>query len=88
MFVADTRTDQQKISSLLEQYSHETSLELSHNNHEDIEERLAALKGQEMTRTERTGDNIPVASDSEEEVDKITEKVTFLINNLYMQTCS
>lgn len=76
MYTPDTRTDQQKIDSLLEQYSHETNIEISHNNNEDIETKLASLKGQEMKSNEKTdGDNIPEASDSEEEVDKITKKV-------------
>lgn len=49
---------------------------MAHNQHEDIEDRLATLKGQEQ----KSGDNSNKANldddyNSEEEVERITKKV-------------
>lgn len=69
----DTRTDQQKIDSLLEQFSSEQEIKQSHNPLGDIETRLATLKDQSVKNNEER--DINNGSDSEEEVGRITKKV-------------
>ncbi|XP_018573423.1 abscission/NoCut checkpoint regulator [Anoplophora glabripennis] len=76
VYAADTRTDQQKADSLLEQFMNERDIELSHNPQEDIEARLATLREQGVRPNEgQYISNLHDSSGSEEEVDKITKKI-------------
>lgn len=77
LFLPDSRTDQQKIDSLLEQYSKEQEIEQTHNPLEGIEARLATLKDQTVKNNEERDNSN--ASDSEQEVDRITKKVNMII---------
>lgn len=78
LFIPDTRTDQQKVDSLLEQFTREQDIELAHDSHEDIEVRLGRLKGQELKSEEDSSKSD--LYDSEEEVEKITKKVHTLFD--------
>jgi hypothetical protein len=82
LFTIDTRTDQQKADSLLEQFVSERDIELAHNPQDEIEARLATLREQGVRPNEGPYiSNLHDSSSSEEEMDKITKKV---INN---RTC-
>lgn len=74
LFMPDMRSEQEKADALLEQYASEQAINSLHQNHEDLSQRLAALKGEEMkgTPTERTSSD----SDSENEVERITKRVS------------
>lgn len=72
----DTRTDQQKTDSLLEQFINEREIEFSHNAQNEIEARLATLREQGVRPNEgRYISDLHDSTSSEEEVDKITKKV-------------
>lgn len=77
VYTPDTRTDHQRVDSLLEQFMNERDIELSHNPQEDIEARLATLREQGVRPNEgQYISNLHDSSGSEEEVDKITKKVS------------
>lgn len=79
MFTPDTRTDQQKADSLLQQFTKERDIELCYNPQEDIEVRLATLREQGVRPNEgQYISNLHDSSGSDEEVDKITKKVRIL----------
>lgn len=76
LYIPDTRTDLQKIDSLLEQFVNERDIELAHNPQEDIEVRLATLRGRGVKPNEGPYiSNLHDSSGSEEEMDRITKKV-------------
>lgn len=76
VYIPDTRTDQQKTDSLLEQFMNERDIELAHNPQEDIEARLATLREQGVRPNEGPYiSNLHDSSGSEDEVDRITKKV-------------
>ncbi|EFA06685.2 abscission/NoCut checkpoint regulator isoform X2 [Tribolium castaneum] len=76
LFQVDSRTDQQKADSLLEQFVNERDIELAHNPQEEIEARLATLREQGVRPNEGPYiSNLHDSSSSEEEVDKITKKI-------------
>ncbi|RZC36725.1 zinc finger FYVE domain-containing protein 19, partial [Asbolus verrucosus] len=75
LFAVDTRTDQQKADSLLEQFVSERDIELAHNPQDEIEARLATLREQGVRPNEGPYiSNLHDSSSSEEDVDKITKK--------------
>ncbi|XP_044265854.1 abscission/NoCut checkpoint regulator isoform X2 [Tribolium madens] len=75
LFPVDSRTEQQKADSLLEQFVNERDIELAHNPQEEIEARLATLRGQGVKPNEGPYISNLHDSSSEEEVDKITKKI-------------
>jgi hypothetical protein len=76
LFTIDTRTDQQKADSLLEQFVSERDIELAHNPQDEIEARLATLREQGVRPNEGPYiSNLHDSSSSEEEMDKITKKI-------------
>ncbi|XP_072391917.1 abscission/NoCut checkpoint regulator [Diabrotica undecimpunctata] len=76
VYTVDTRTDQEKADSLLEQFVNERDIELSHQNLDGIEARVAALREQGVRPNEGPYmQNLHDSSGSEEEVDKVTKKI-------------
>ncbi|CAG9863797.1 unnamed protein product [Phyllotreta striolata] len=77
LFVKDTRTDQEKVDTLLEQFMTEKDIELRHaQNLEGIEARVAALREQGIRPNEgQFIKNLHDSSGSEEEIDNITKKI-------------
>ncbi|XP_056640788.1 abscission/NoCut checkpoint regulator [Diorhabda sublineata] len=76
LYTVDLRTDREKADSLLEQFMSERDIELSHQNLEDIETRVAALREKGVRPNEGTYiKNLHDSGGSEEEVDKITKKI-------------
>lgn len=76
----DTRTDQQKADSLLEQFHNERDIEFSHNAQNEIEARLASLREKGVRPNEnRYISDLHDSASSEEEVDKITKKVLVIV---------
>ncbi|KAK9893116.1 hypothetical protein WA026_023836 [Henosepilachna vigintioctopunctata] len=71
LFPVDNRSNQEKVDGLLEQFSREHDIELHHNPQEEIESRLSALG--EKRSNEGLVPNLD-SDDSEEEVEKITNK--------------
>ncbi|XP_060528155.1 abscission/NoCut checkpoint regulator isoform X2 [Cylas formicarius] len=72
----DSRTDQQKVDSLLEMFACEREIELNHNPQEEIEARLATLRERGIRPNEGPYvSNLHDSSGSEEEVDRITKKI-------------
>ncbi|XP_048525782.1 abscission/NoCut checkpoint regulator isoform X1 [Dendroctonus ponderosae] len=82
LFMPDMRTDQEKADALLEQYTFEQAIGSLHQNHEDLSQRLAALKGEELKSLpkERTSSD----SDSENEVERITKR---MVAELSLERC-
>lgn len=73
----DTRTDQQKADSLLEQFVNERDIEFSQNAQNEIEARLATLREKGVRPNEsRYISDLHDSTSSEEELDKITKKVS------------
>lgn len=72
----DSRTNQEKVDGLLEQYTSERDIELQHNPQEEIEARLATLREQGVRPNEGPYmSNLHDSDDSEEEIGKISKKV-------------
>lgn len=75
----DNKTTQEKVDGLLEQYTSERDIELQHNPQEEIEARLATLREQGVRPNEGPFiSNLHDSDDSEEEIEKITKKVSIL----------
>lgn len=80
----DTRTDQEKVDAILEQFMNEREIELAHNPQTEIEARLASLREQGVRPNEGPYiSNLHDSSSSEEEADKITKKVCCFISFSY-----
>lgn len=76
VFTADTRTDQEKVDSILEMFVKERDIELAHNPEEGIEARLATLRGQGVRPNEGAYiSNLHDSGSDDDEVDKITKKI-------------
>ncbi|XP_022913088.1 abscission/NoCut checkpoint regulator [Onthophagus taurus] len=74
----DFRTDEQKVDAYLEMFTAERDIELAQNPEEELEARLATLRGQGVRPNENSYiSNLhdDSSSDSEEEVGKITKKI-------------
>lgn len=76
MVAPDTRTDQEKVDSLLEMFMKEREIDLAQNPEGEIVARLASLRDQGVRPNEGSYlKNLHDSSGSEEEVDRITRKV-------------
>lgn len=76
VFMADTRTDQEKVDSILEMFIKERDIELAHNPEEGIEARLATLRGQGVRPNEGAYiSNLHDSGSDDDEVDKIAKKI-------------
>jgi len=73
LFLPDTRSEREKVNSLLEQYASEQDIKIAHQSHDDLGQRLATLKGEEYKKNNIDSDM--EESDSEEDVDKIRKKI-------------
>ncbi|XP_025831645.1 abscission/NoCut checkpoint regulator [Agrilus planipennis] len=72
----DTRSDQEKIDSLLEQYASEINIKEDHESTKDLEERIAKLKGEKTIKEkQKLNDEDDEASDEEVEAEKVAKKV-------------
>ncbi|XP_050305530.1 abscission/NoCut checkpoint regulator [Anthonomus grandis grandis] len=68
----DTRSEQEKVDSLLEQFSSQQGIDAAYKPHDDLAQRLATLKGEEHKENKI---DYMEESDSEDEVDRITQKI-------------
>ncbi|XP_076268715.1 abscission/NoCut checkpoint regulator isoform X1 [Rhynchophorus ferrugineus] len=73
-FPPDTKTEQEKVESLLEQLGAEQSIEQTHSYTDNLAKRLATLKGEEH-RDQAKSNDIEDEIDSEEEIHNITKKI-------------
>ncbi|XP_019877415.2 abscission/NoCut checkpoint regulator [Aethina tumida] len=76
IYTNDSRTDNQKVDSLLEEFITERDIELAHDPQEEIEARLATLREKGVRPNEGPYiSNLHDSGSSEEEIDKITKKI-------------
>ncbi|CAH0550774.1 unnamed protein product [Brassicogethes aeneus] len=76
LFTNDTRSEQQRVDSLLDQFVNEREIELAYNPQEEIEARLATLREKGVRPNEGPYiANLHDSGSSEEELDKITKKI-------------
>lgn len=85
ILTTDTRTDQQKVDGILEQFTNERDIELAHNPQEEIEARLASLreKGVRPNEGPYISNLHDSGSSSEEEMDRISKKVFLQFFNYF-----
>ncbi|KAL1513697.1 hypothetical protein ABEB36_003071 [Hypothenemus hampei] len=71
-YTTDNRSDQEKINSLLSEYTELQNINIKHEDNTDLATRLAAVKGEEYkSKSSEEYEDL----DSEEEIDQITKRI-------------